>query len=267
MKIHFVSDVHLEFGDMNVEEMPNADILILAGDIAEIVRILQDKKKIDSSFIGFYDEEFTRCYSFFLRVSEKYEHVLYVLGNHESYHYSLNQSKETLGRILPTNVKILDSSFVDFPDFRIVGGTLWTDMDKENPIAMVNAQTRMSDYKRIEYHGKTLTPFHTVNLHHEAIKAFREAIEGTDKPCIVVSHHSPSYASTPSQFLGDALNHAYSSELSDFILDHDGIKFWIHGHLHDPVDYMIGNCRVMSNPRGYHGYEKNSYSKEKMIEI
>lgn len=26
---------------------------------------------------------------------------------------------------------------------------------------------------------------------------------------------------------------------------------WIHGHTHEKADYMIGNTRIVSNPRGY----------------
>jgi hypothetical protein len=28
--------------------------------------------------------------------------------------------------------------------------------------------------------------------------------------------------------------------------------------MHDPVDYMIGTTRVLSNPRGYKGYEEQA---------
>jgi predicted NBD/HSP70 family sugar kinase len=29
------------------------------------------------------------------------------------------------------------------------------------------------------------------------------------------------------------------------------IKCWVHGHTHSTHDYMIGNTRVLCNPRGY----------------
>ena len=47
------------------------------------------------------------------------------------------------------------------------------------------------------------------------------------------------------------MNGAYASDLSDFILDQENIKYWVHGHMHDPFDYEIGQCRVVCNPRGY----------------
>jgi hypothetical protein len=54
------------------------------------------------------------------------------------------------------------------------------------------------------------------------------------------------------------MNGAYSSDLSDLILDHPQIKFWTHGHTHDQFDYMIGSTRVVCNPRGYKGYEESA---------
>jgi hypothetical protein len=54
------------------------------------------------------------------------------------------------------------------------------------------------------------------------------------------------------------MNGAYSSSLDDFIMDHPQIKTWVHGHMHDAVDYMIGTTRLLSNPRGYKGYEEQA---------
>ena len=81
-------------------------------------------------------------------------------------------------------------------------------------------------------------------------------MESSIEPVVVVTHHSPSKQSTHPRYARDVImNGAYSSDLSEFILDHENILFWTHGHMHDPSDYMIGQCRVICNPRGYYGYE------------
>jgi hypothetical protein len=54
------------------------------------------------------------------------------------------------------------------------------------------------------------------------------------------------------------MNGGYCSAMDEFVLDHENIRVWLHGHMHDPVDYMIGNTRVLSNPRGYIGHEDTS---------
>jgi hypothetical protein len=62
--------------------------------------------------------------------------------------------------------------------------------------------------------------------------------------------------STKPQYEKDVqVNGAYSSDLSEFMLDRPQIKVWTHGHTHHNFDYMIGSTRVVANPRGYHMYE------------
>ena len=64
------------------------------------------------------------------------------------------------------------------------------------------------------------------------------------------------------------MNGGYSSDLSEFILDHPEIVLWTHGHTHDPFDYEVGTCRVVCNPRGYYGYETSANDfKLKYIEV
>jgi hypothetical protein len=51
------------------------------------------------------------------------------------------------------------------------------------------------------------------------------------------------------------MNGGYASSLDEFILDNPNIKVWVHGHMHDPNNYVIGDTRVLSNPRGYLPWE------------
>jgi hypothetical protein len=93
---------------------------------------------------------------------------------------------------------------------------------------------------------------------HIKMKEYIKHIVGGmhDEKFVVVGHHSPSKKSTKPQYENDKiLNGAYSSELSEFILDHPQIKLWTHGHTHHVFDYNIGDTRILCNPRGYHGYE------------
>ena len=73
---------------------------------------------------------------------------------------------------------------------------------------------------------------------------------------MVLTHHAPSKLSTHPYYADDTImNGAYSSELSEFMLDNPEIKFWTHGHTHHTFDYQVGDCRILCNPRGYAGYE------------
>jgi hypothetical protein len=64
------------------------------------------------------------------------------------------------------------------------------------------------------------------------------------------------------------MNTAYSSDLTEFMLDNPMIKLWTHGHTHEDFDYMVGSTRVFCNPRGYDGYEERADRfKLKSVEI
>ena len=54
---------------------------------------------------------------------------------------------------------------------------------------------------------------------------------------------------------GDA-NYGYFSELEEFILDRPQIKYWIYGHTHKQGTNDIGTTKLVSNARGYAGYEQ-----------
>ena len=63
----------------------------------------------------------------------------------------------------------------------------------------------------------------------------------------------------PVYYKGDTLmNGAFHSDLSEFILDRPQIRLWVHGHMHNVSDYMLGTTRVVCNPRGYTGHESRA---------
>jgi hypothetical protein len=108
-----------------------------------------------------------------------------------------------------------------------------------------------------------LVPEHTVTEHIKTKQLFQFYLEENRRkknlPVVVCTHHSPSKASTHPRYADDTImNGAYSSDISEFILDNPEIKAWTHGHTHDTFDYMIGECRIICNPRGYAGYENRS---------
>ena len=64
------------------------------------------------------------------------------------------------------------------------------------------------------------------------------------------------------------MNGGYHSSLEEFIMDRPNIKLWTHGHTHEEFDYMVGDTRVVCNPRGYIGYEPIADNwKLKVVEV
>lgn len=70
---------------------------------------------------------------------------------------------------------------------------------------------------------------------------------------VFVTHHSPSTRGAR-RFAGSAENPFFHNSLEKIIENMDKPpRLWVHGHSHEPVNYTIGQTRVVSNPRGYPG--------------
>jgi predicted phosphodiesterase len=280
MRIKVVSDLHLEFGDIDIKNDEQCDVLILSGDICvadDLDRNIPDFNPYSSGAIaelGKRQESAVRYINFFKRVSFQFPHVLYIAGNHEFYHgkwvKSLNILKELCARY--TNVHFLECDTVKIDDVQFIGGTLWTDMNKGDPLTLHAVQSMMNDFRiiRNDDAGYTaLKPATTMVRHRKMLEYIRIVIEGKfDDKFVVVGHHAPSALSIHENYKNDFLmNGAYASDLSEFILDHPQIKLWTHGHMHNVSDYTIGETRIICNPRGYVGEPDSGWDPGLVIDI
>jgi len=284
MKIALASDVHLEFGEISFENTENADVLILSGDIC----VAADLMVKDD--IGFFDKNVRseKYHKFFQECGERFPHVIYIMGNHEHYNGDYRNTITTLRDRLSyiRNLHILDKDTFVIDDVTFIGGTLWTDMNKEDPITLMQMSGMMNDFRCVQnsnrvtifkdedgkFHERKsrFTPEDAVEDHKQMMDYIRIMIEGKfDQKFVVVGHHSPSKQSTHPRYKEEVImNGGYSSDLNDFIMDHPQIKLWTHGHTHEDFDYMIGSTRIVCNPRGYIRYETRADRFElKFLEI
>ena len=274
MKITLVSDLHLEFSDVNLTNEQGADVLILGGDIM-IAQDLHDHPEpanaIERSMIahgqglGRRQQKAQQFRDFLKRVSFQFPHVIYIAGNHEFYHGKFPDSIQYLRDEISAypNIYFLENDVKEIDDVVFVGGTLWTDMNQGDPITINVVSSMMNDYRIIRNSDRNyarLTPSDTVIRHKNTLKHIKTVVEADpSKKYVVVGHHAPSKQSTKPRYEKEFhMNGAYSSNLSEFILDHPQIKLWTHGHTHNCFDYMIGSTRIVCNPRGYEGYEEDS---------
>jgi Icc-related predicted phosphoesterase len=269
MKIQLVSDLHLEFADINIQNLNGADVLILSGDIC-VAQDLHDHIAADFnpySQGAFADlnrkqQRVQRFRDFFKRVSFQFPNVIYVMGNHEHYHGKFDRSRQyfldEFAKLGITNIHLLDNDTKEIDGVHFVGGTLWTDMNKGDPLTVHAIETMMNDFRVIRIANedfRKFLPSRAVREHIKTKQYIKVVLEGLpeDARVVVVGHHAPSHMSIHEQYKHDDLmNGGYASDLSEFILDRPKIKVWTHGHMHQCFDYMIGDTRVLCNPRGYH---------------
>lgn len=271
MKIKVVSDLHLEFSDINIKNEEGCDVLILSGDIM-IAHDLYNHPEPMTPYppeiiktLGRRQAASQRFRDFLKRVSFQFPHVVYVAGNHEFYHGRWFDSIEHLRAECSKfpNIHFLERETVTIGDITFIGGTLWTDMNKMDPLTLHAVRDMMNDFSLIRNDKAgfiPVKPADTVERFRKTVDYIRLVVEGKhDQKFVVVGHHSPSLLSCHEYYKHDKLmNGAYHSDLSDFILDRPQIKLWTHGHTHHPFDYMIGETRIVCNPRGYEGYETDS---------
>ncbi|MGL5274427.1 metallophosphoesterase [Myroides sp.] len=249
MKVQVLSDLHLEFGYSSSLKFNQADLIILAGD----------------THIGTKGIEWIKKY---IPTKE----VIYLLGNHEYYKGSY---PKTLYKIQDaakgSNIRVLEDSFVDIGNIRFHGSTLWTDFSIfGNPIEYgMLCQEKMNDYKRIKRAPSysKLRSIDVYQIHQKSMRWIEQSLtESILEKNIVITHHAPSLLSVPEQYQNDPITAAYASNLESFIMTHQP-QYWIHGHIHSPIQYNIGQTKVICNPHGYIDDRDNGFNKELIIEI
>lgn len=273
MKIAVCSDLHLEFGDLVLRNEENADVLILSGDIMVAIDLtyLTEDPILATPRSG----KAATYYRFIENCCKEFKTVLYVMGNHEHYHGDFSDTLKILRKELPfDNLHILDKESVRVDDVIFFGGTLWTDMNRGDPLTLSAVAMGMNDFRCVTNEqvgpGCRFLPEDAMNDHKMfLVKLVNCLVNNPDDKFVVVGHHAPSKQSTKPRYAREHLiNGAYSSDLTEFILDNRNIKVWTHGHTHDEFDYMIGTTRVVCNPRGYDGYEERADNfKLKYVEV
>lgn len=235
MKIQIASDLHLEFlqdlfpGERLISPAYDADILVLAGDIANGTRAIELFKDWPVP-------------------------VLYLAGNHEFYVADFTQVRRDLRHAASgTSIRFMDNDVIDFGGVRLLGTTLWTDyrleLNRTQRQLMENAELRINDHFQIRVGNGKFTAQQAL-AEHELSRAWleQELNKRYDGKTVVVSHHGPHPLSVHPRYIGEALNAAFVSNLTELLPKAD---LWIHGHVHDSFDYNIGRCRVVANPVGY----------------
>ncbi len=248
MRLHILSDVHLEFADF-CPAHPQADVVILAGDI-----------DIGENGLKWIEENFAAG------------PVVYVLGNHEFYGQGLPVLyKSLIQDSVGTNVHILENGAFEVGNVVFLGATLWTDfaLDGNPALSETVAALDMADFTQIRFgqEYRKFRPSDARELHARSLRWLDEAIKQyAGRKIVVVTHNAPSPRSIDKKYEGNPLNPAFASRLDDFIAERE-IALWVHGHIHHCSDYQIGKTRVIANTRGYPGENTGAFKPGLTIDI
>jgi predicted phosphodiesterase len=247
MRIHVLSDLHIEFGDWTPPQT-NADVVVLAGDI------------------------FTECAGpAWARQQFGDKRLIYVLGNHEFYGGQWQQVlQDTRAKARELDIELLEDTAIVVDGVRFLGTTLWTDFEVDGSdapdveLAMRTARRHMNDYALIRYEARRFTPEDSRRL-HLASRAWlqQQLAQPFAGKTVVVTHHLPHAGSIHPQYEGDALNPGFVSHLPQLVCA--PVDVWIHGHTHCSCDYQVAQTRVVCNPRGYAPDELNPQFKPDFI--
>ena len=170
MKIAVTSDIHLEFGPIVLKNTEGADVLILSGDIC-VAADLQEHNDTPHQYghAGNLYMKSMKIHEFFFNCCKEFPHVIYIVGNHEHYHYDFKYTipdlKKRLG-YLP-NLHILDKEVFELDDITFIGGTLWTDMNKEDPLTLFHIKGCMNDFRCVKNSNRMVNrkvPLYQENL-------------------------------------------------------------------------------------------------------
>lgn len=263
MKIQLLSDLHLEGQPHWVAQpAPGADVLVLAGDIGSY----QPGSQLADTDFGL---------GRFSPLNGWPTPVLFVPGNHEydgldfdDAHIRLRETCQRLGMIW------LERESVVLDGVRFVGTTLWSDFDAFAPtigavqptrrgqpaVSQLTQQLKTRDkaFRAANYYlRKTLTvrhgePWLADGLREQALvcqtwlrAALAQPFAGTT---VAVTHFAPSLLSADPRYGQTPGTAGFCNALDDLL---PLARYWLHGHLHAPSDYLHRGCRVVANPLGY----------------
>jgi Icc-related predicted phosphoesterase len=241
MKLHILSDLHLEFGHFDLPDVER-DILIIAGDI-----------------------HYSRAVEKYLKKYSEKSVILFVAGNHEYYNNDICKKASFLRSIRAHNIYFLDNGYFQYDGITFVGCTLWSDMNRKDPTVFDYIYSKMNDYHIISRNEISLQPEDTVRLHDFSVGYLNHCLSKFDpQKTVIITHHAPSFESTNCWKADDPIKYAYASDLHWLIEKYNPL-LWIHGHIHCNYDYYIGKTRILFNPRGYYPDSLNDSFKPDFI--
>ena len=216
------SDIHLERGDISdISKIitPNAEILVLAGDIGNPM------KSIYNDFLYYY--------------SKLFKVIFIITGNHEYYGNSITETDKKIEEICNsyTNIYFLNNKIFNYEGILFIGTTLWSLIPEH--YTMNNELSVMNDFKLIK--GFTLEEYRKLFIKN--IKFIKDNLEDNT---IIITHHAPSMRCIAEEYKNDKVNCCFASDLDELFMN-DKVFGWIYGHTHNNLSFISDKKFMYSN--------------------
>lgn len=240
MKLQLLSDLHLESEAFDPEPAPQAEVLVLAGDI-------------DATWAGFD------------RFAGWPVPVIYVAGNHEFDGRELGDAWQALRR----RVEALGWTMLERESLirtgrggrrvRFVGSVRWCDFELFGPARRETAMRAAEYFQRIMAATRDGEPFGPAAIREEALacrawleSALREPAGGRWDCTVAITHFAPSLRSADARFGSQNGTASFCNADDDLLPLAD---LWLHGHVHCRHDYLVDRpgrapTRVVCQSRG-----------------
>ena len=239
MRLQLLSDLHLETERFDPEPAPDAELLVLAGDI-------------DSRWIALE------------RFADWPVPVVFVVGNHEFDGRELDTALPALReRCERFGLTMLERQSLVVTDdrgrrIRLLGSTRWSDFDLLGEARRPKAMRAAGYFMGLMKATQAGRPFDAEAVRAEAL-ACRDWLQAelmrpsTDcERTVVITHFAPSARSADPRYGVTSSTASFCNADDDLIARCD---LWLHGHLHCRHDYRVaragGTTRVVCNPRGH----------------
>ncbi|CAN5662001.1 metallophosphoesterase [soil metagenome] len=239
MKFQLLSDLHLETETFTPAAAPDAELLVLAGDI-------------DSTWNS-------------LELFANWPvPVLFVAGNHEFDRRELTTTwPELRARCDELGIRIIERESAVIADrrgrrIRFVATVRWCDFDLFGPSRRDKALRAAGYFQKVMQATNHGLPFDAEAVREEALACGAWLKRELHKPkgdwdaTVVITHYGPSALSADPRY---GLQPGTASFLN---ADDELLPFadlWIHGHVHCRFDYQVphasGATRVVCNARGH----------------
>lgn len=269
MKALILSDLHLDHSNFT-PDTDNADIIILAGDIAGRNSLIED--------------------FFYYRIPRD-KPVIYVAGNHEYEHHDFNAKNTYLKEICKEfGVHYLFNETIEINGIRFIGTPLFSNLQgfyaryfpdseraKNTPQSLIDwVSNNISDFSLI-YHKESKggegrwTVEDMFEQFNHAYQFIKTELQTPHKgKTVVVTHFAPlfdfSKLDVPKNDYDK--NSYWANEIPELVIQAD---YWICGHSHTPKTIRLGKCEVICNPRGYSNLvnlpENAKFEPQKFIEL